>query len=482
MRKHLSVAAAFVIALLGFAGTAKADNSFQLHLEPGLAQPLSAPQDQLYQTGGVLGAKGMFAVRPYLSVGPSVSAMYLPRMIDNGQNAGTIWQFAGSVRLQTDRRADGSQNTFQFVNPWVDMDLGGAQTGNLTRPVWDLGIGAEVPLDQNHIFWMGPFLRYTHIFQTSDVQDGNALDPRDVNIFQAGLSFSFDAPTRRKVVVRHDVRTVERVDYHPCPPPQEVAVASPPEKVNLSERVYFDFDSSKLRWESRDKLDAVVAELKKHPSLKIHVEGHASSDGNKLHNVKLSGERTAAVVMYLVQHGVDASRLEGVAMGIDHPATPPQRIVAFTGHRPDKLGGYKLPNPVYVGVCKQIQTTLRNYQPTKVISGMALGVDQWAAVVAYRMGIPFLAAIPFEGQEKAWPEKSQKTYRLLRRLASEEKIISPGDYSAAKMQIRNEWMVDNCHLLIAVWDGSKGGTRNCIEYAESIKREIFYIDPSIFRE
>ncbi len=152
-------------------------------------------------------------------------------------------------------------------------------------------------------------------------------------------------------------------------------------------------------------------------------------------------------------------------------------IVAFTGHRPDKLGGYKLPNDTYIKVCRDIDWLLKELNPEKVISGMALGVDQWAAHIAYKLGIPFVAAIPFEGQEMAWPEASQKTYRILRKLASEEVIVSPGGYSADKMQVRNIWMVDNCDSLIAVWDGSKGGTGNCVEYAKSVNRKIYQIDP-----
>lgn len=152
-------------------------------------------------------------------------------------------------------------------------------------------------------------------------------------------------------------------------------------------------------------------------------------------------------------------------------------IVAFTGHRPDKLGGYKLPNDTYIKVCRDIDWLLKELNPEKVISGMALGVDQWAANIAYKLGIPFVAAIPFEGQELAWPEASQKTYRLLRKLASEEVIVSPGGYLADKMQVRNIWMVDNCDSLIAVWDGSKGGTGNCVEYAKSVDRKIYQIDP-----
>lgn len=152
-------------------------------------------------------------------------------------------------------------------------------------------------------------------------------------------------------------------------------------------------------------------------------------------------------------------------------------IVAFTGHRPAKLGGYKIPNPIYKFVYKQIEATLLSLKPDKVISGMALGVDQWAAVIAYRNSIPFLAAIPFEGQESAWPAESQRAFNLLRNAASEEVIVSPGGYAAYKMQVRNEWMVDHCDKLIAIWDGTPGGTGNCVNYAKSQNKEIIYINP-----
>lgn len=157
-------------------------------------------------------------------------------------------------------------------------------------------------------------------------------------------------------------------------------------------------------------------------------------------------------------------------------------IVAFTGHRLDKLPnkqtGYKLPNPTYIHVCQQIEKALKELKPKKVISGMALGVDQWAAMISHKLNIPFIAAIPFEGQESKWPEQSQKTFRALRKLASEEVIVSSGNYSADKMQIRNKWMVDHCDLLIGIWNGTNGGTANCIEYARSIGKKIIIIDPT----
>jgi outer membrane protein OmpA-like peptidoglycan-associated protein len=194
-------------------------------------------------------------------------------------------------------------------------------TGNLWRPTFDVGVGIDAAVDQNHSVWMGPFLRYTQVLQTSYHQDGVGLDRSNPALLQAGLSVSFDFPTRTKVrvVKTHDVevRTVQVV-VHDRP---VVAQAAPaPEKFELTEHVYFDFDKATLRWESRDKLDVVARKLNEHPNLILLVEGHASADGQLSHNQELASRRTQAVVNYLVSHGVKAFRLQGRSFGVNYPA------------------------------------------------------------------------------------------------------------------------------------------------------------------
>ena len=49
------------------------------------------------------------------------------------------------------------------------------------------------------------------------------------------------------------------------------------------------------------------------------------------------------------------------------------------------------------------------------------------------------------------------------------------------MQIRNQWMVDNCELLIAVFDGTSGGTANCVNYAKSIRKNTVVINPNGYK-
>jgi hypothetical protein len=76
-------------------------------------------------------------------------------------------------------------------------------------------------------------------------------------------------------------------------------------------------------------------------------------------------------------------------------------ILAATGHRPDKLGGYDL--SIYRKLVGLAYSYLRKQTPDVVISGMALGWDQAVAEAAVKASTPFIAAIPFRGQESKWP-------------------------------------------------------------------------------
>jgi uncharacterized phage-like protein YoqJ len=140
-------------------------------------------------------------------------------------------------------------------------------------------------------------------------------------------------------------------------------------------------------------------------------------------------------------------------------------IIAATGHRPDKLGGYGRETVIR---CKQL--ALEHFQllpvlPSRVISGMALGWDTGVAFAALALRIPLTAAVPFAGQEQRWPEESQRTYRTLLEAADQVVTVSPGGYTAAKMQRRNIWMINNADHVLALWNGSDGGTANAIEFA-----------------
>jgi len=154
--------------------------------------------------------------------------------------------------------------------------------------------------------------------------------------------------------------------------------------------------------------------------------------------------------------------------------------IAFTGHRPNKLGGYDNNSNLSKPLKTRLSTIFisRNFQQPIIITGMALGVDTWAAEFAIKNNIPFHAYVPFVGQEKMWPAESQAHYKQIKECAKTVTYVCGPGYAAWKMQKRNEAMVDACDILIAVWDGTTGGTYNCIQYAKSKGKEIINIHPN----
>ena len=103
------------------------------------------------------------------------------------------------------------------------------------------------------------------------------------------------------------------------------------------------------------------------------------------------------------------------------------------------------------------------------ISGMAWGVDIWAAEIVLRLKaeghpIHLIAAVPYEGFEKSWDDDWKQRYHAVLSAADFVKYICD-HYHRGCFQVRNEWMVDRSALLIAAYTGEKGGTKNTVDYA-----------------
>lgn len=151
--------------------------------------------------------------------------------------------------------------------------------------------------------------------------------------------------------------------------------------------------------------------------------------------------------------------------------------VAFTGHRPNKLWGYHITEHRYIKLHDLIVKYLVELKARRMYCGMALGADTIAAMAcleAKRIGrkIDLIACIPFEGQDQKWPDLERRRYHDLLSKSDEVVVCSEGAYEAYKMYVRNQYMVDRADIILAAWDGSKGGTGSCINYAEGIGRKI----------
>lgn len=84
--------------------------------------------------------------------------------------------------------------------------------------------------------------------------------------------------------------------------------------------IHFDTDSARLTADSAPVIKAVANGLMKNPNLKLTINGHTDSTGDKAHNLDLSAKRAEAVKSVLVsQFGIDAARLTTAGLGANKP-------------------------------------------------------------------------------------------------------------------------------------------------------------------
>ena len=183
--------------------------------------------------------------------------------------------------------------------------------------------------------------------------------------------------------------------------------------------------------------------------------------------------------------------------------------IAFTGHRPNRLYGYDLNNPRYKQLSKILKKLLDKIDydnPGKGLKGVvggALGFDTLAYNTLYNKkmsgefpeynSLKIEMAIPFRNQNIKWNYIDKVKYSFclehsdkITYVDKEEKYkikgVQEDIYHISKMQKRNEYMVDNCDLLIACWSGvKKGGTYNCVKYAIKNNKRIIVINPNDFK-
>jgi len=81
----------------------------------------------------------------------------------------------------------------------------------------------------------------------------------------------------------------------------------------------FDFDKSSLRPDAIAALDEVLPLLAKHKTKRIEVAGHTDSMGSDEYNEGLGARRASAVTDFLIDHGIEASRLQIQSYGESKP-------------------------------------------------------------------------------------------------------------------------------------------------------------------
>jgi len=127
-------------------------------------------------------------------------------------------------------------------------------------------------------------------------------------------------------------------------PPKEEKTAPRPEREPDLEKalqmVHFDFDSAVLTDVARRILDKNIAWLKAHPNVRVQIEGHCDERGTEEYNLHLGERRAESVKRYLVQNGIDPSRLFTISYGEERPIDPRHNESAWAKNRRVQFSRY----------------------------------------------------------------------------------------------------------------------------------------------
>ena len=134
-------------------------------------------------------------------------------------------------------------------------------------------------------------------------------------------------------------------------------------------------------------------------------------------------------------------------------------LVGITGHRPERLGAN------WVIVDKWLQEKMKEYAGGSLITGMARGVDQIAAIDAINAGVGVRCYYPFPRKLSDLDEYIENHAEVIR---YEGDKYTPNVYFS-----RDRRIVDDCDVLLVVWDGIKnGGTYYTYKYALEKGKEV----------
>ena len=86
-----------------------------------------------------------------------------------------------------------------------------------------------------------------------------------------------------------------------------------------NEDIYFEFDSIRLTPEAQEILTQKAAWLRMNPGARVTIEGHCDDRGTNEYNLALGEGRAQSARDFLVDLGIDESRLKSLSYGEERP-------------------------------------------------------------------------------------------------------------------------------------------------------------------
>ena len=280
------------------------------------------------------------AIGKVVNNGLNIEMNFNGSQIGGGPDRGDLSLYGGSLDFLGVMNRDG------VVQPFLSAGLGAVENErspghNATDFMIQFGAGMLIKVweasDGSNSFSLRPE------FKVRAEDAGNPDDYADY-LGLLGFQFSFGSPAAKPVETPPPPPPAPEPPPAPPPPPPPPGDAdkdgvldnvdkcpdTPPgvavdafgctRKGSITlEGVTFEYNSARLAPDSQQVLNAVAADLKKYPRLKIELQGHTDDKGSDQYNLKLSQQRADSVRIYLMDQGVPGNQLTARGYGETQP-------------------------------------------------------------------------------------------------------------------------------------------------------------------
>lgn len=162
-----------------------------------------------------------------------------------------------------------------------------------------------------------------------------------------------------------------------------------------------------------------------------------------------------------------------------------KKVCSFTGHRPSSFDfGYDEDDARCIELKSKLFRAVSDacFEGYRVFyTGMAEGVDLWAAEVVLRVSayfpdIELYAVMPYKGHRSSIRASFLPLYDKVLEFATDVITVSE-KYTPTCFKARNYFLAEVCDRLIAVYDPTKtrSGTAQTVRKAETLSKEIVFI-------
>ena len=147
--------------------------------------------------------------------------------------------------------------------------------------------------------------------------------------------------------------------------------------------------------------------------------------------------------------------------------------VGVTGLR--NLTGFDL-SVLEEKICLELEELKKGHDQSIMLNSLAAGADQLCAQVGLSLGYELICPLPFLEYRNDFTGKELELYDMLLRKASNNFFISDSSDIEKAYLAAGKYIVQNCDVLIAVWDGKSQtsicGTAAVVAYAKSLGKEV----------